>query len=196
MMTPVYGQTELFLKKGLKKVWLEDIKRVRLSVRTDTSQNEPYYKLWNIKQFDYKNLMLEKIVRFEYDTIPKNQENKYIQKGWKYDFSIRKNYSDPDSWQLIMKKPTEIVNKTVDYKDIYQIQYAKSDSKSGCIMCIFLPVGMVVAPFAAWQNGKFDPGIFAILFIPSFALTIGTYNSLKHRELKTYNLDEWELKSK
>jgi hypothetical protein len=153
-----------------------------------------YSSKWVIDSILSDKLVIKVIDTYEYKLVPYSHTISFYEAGWQID-SMYGNHNDTlRSYRL--KKPLTYLRKSVLYKEISELSYAKSESQSGCIGCIIFPLMVILAPIAAWEDKKFRPEIFFPFFTIGVTTSYLTYKSFKRREVVNYKIGEWRINSR
>lgn len=187
------SQTNLFLQKGGKKVQLKTGATLGLITLDDTIQYNYGTKGWRVDSIYSNAFTINQPNTYEYKTVLMPQLKDEQKRGWIIDSVLSDKALALQTWEYRLKKPLTYAAKKIDYSDITQIQFKKSEQSQGCIGCMILPVFLIVAPIISWENKEFHPRVFIPLFSIGVGGAILSYSIISRRKVRSYNIPEWKL---
>jgi hypothetical protein len=188
-----FGQPKLILKKGVHRVRFRPTSRIGVVTKTDTFKYDR--SLWKLDRISDTGITIRKIATYETKMFSYKELMKYNTDDWLMDSVIRTT-NDIDKWSYIYQVPASYTLMPISYQQIVELQYAKDENESGCVMCAMFPLLVILSPIVSWEKGKFQFDQFLAMASIGISGTLIIRRDFKRREVKTYKIGTWNFKIK
>ena len=217
LTTVSYGQKKIIFRKGLHREVIKVERTIGVTKKGETFKFDEWKSIcsgckdclwkdniWKLDSIHNDYIVVRQLIdndsAFKFDTISYTDKKKLknYSKEWFWVTEIQSPDSNTMHNKLVYKYPIAFNRQRILIDSITSFSFSKQENCSGFgIGFPLMGLIMVVAsPVAAFDNGKFDAGLFIIGETLGLGIFYLIYRSVNNTKIKTYRTDEWNIRVK